>query len=97
MQKSVDIQCPDCSGFGIQRYSDSPKKLGVVCGECCGTGKKVLWYKPFTSRRKRQGIDQVTQLANGALGFGSFYGPRIPYTHFLAGKMPSEAIKTVSK
>lgn len=97
MMKSVITQCSKCSGYGVRREPEAPKGVGVVCDECKGTGKTRLWYKPFTKRRARQGIKQVTELSSGlgAIGFGSTAGPRISYEEFLNGKMPPCAFTTV--
>lgn len=95
--KAIDIECSECRGTGVFRVRTAPKGLGIICGECNGTGKKTFEYKPFTSRRRRKDIDQVTKVsANlGGLGFGPLSGPRISYSEFLSGKMPEDAIKIV--
>jgi len=95
--KSVDVQCPKCGGYGICRNHGGPKDLGMVCHECDGSGKKTLWYKPFTRRKTRKGIAHVTRPDGrlGAIGFGALAGPRIPYTEFQNGKMPPDAFTPI--
>ena len=92
--KSVEVECGDCRGTGVHRDHRDPKGLGLVCGKCEGSGKTIFHYKPFTRRKKKNGIDQVTRPSGslGAIGFGSSRGPRIPYQEFLNGKMPDHAL-----
>lgn len=95
--QSIEIQCRDCGGFGIHRVPRPTKRLGTICQTCLGSGKETFRYKPFKGRRVRKGIEKVTEPSSGlgAIGFGAFAGPAIPYSEFLAGKMPPEAFTPV--
>jgi len=39
--------------------------VGVVCGRCDGTGKQILKYTPFTSRKKKEGVAKVIEVNPG--------------------------------
>jgi hypothetical protein len=95
--KSIVIRCRDCDGFGIHRVPRPKKGLGTICQTCEGSGKETFSYKPFTGLRTRKGIEKVTKPSSGlgAIGFGVFAGPTIPYSDFLDGKVPPEAFRPV--
>ncbi len=87
---SVEAQCSACGGTGVYCGFAEPKGVGVVCSGCDGSGKQVITYIPFTSRKRRTGVKTV-QVSRGTF-IGTGVGPvgsSVSYKEFLDGKMPS--------
>jgi hypothetical protein len=88
-QNTIEIECPSCQGTGVYRGFAEPQGVAVVCLHCEGTGKETITYKPFTGRKRRDGIHTVRLSAGTLLVTG--VGPRggsVTYEEFLAGKVP---------
>ncbi|MEN9560914.1 MAG: hypothetical protein RIQ56_187 [Candidatus Parcubacteria bacterium] len=87
--KVAVVECGSCRGTGIYRGMSEPRGVGVVCLECKGTGRAIIAYVPFTTRRRRKGIHTVRRSAGTCIGTGAGpTGGSITYKEFLAGKMP---------
>ena len=87
----VKAECHACGGTGIYSGFAEPKGVGVVCLRCSGTGCIEMSYKPFVSRKRRNGIHHVKLSAGDfiATGIGPT-GGRISYDDFVNGNMPKK-------
>jgi hypothetical protein len=65
MKKEIDAQCSACGGTGLYSGMAESKDLAVVCSRCEGSGKMLVTYTPFTSRKKRRGIKRVIATSTG--------------------------------
>ena len=63
----VIAECEACGGTGLYCGFAEPKGTAVVCRICNGTGCHVIHYKPFTGRRRREGVERV--MGDGGLWF----------------------------
>lgn len=52
-------ECPTCRGTGLLTSSRIADDERVVCLGCDGKGWKALNYKPFTERRRVEGVRTV--------------------------------------
>ena len=89
----VEAECSDCGGTGVYCGFAEPKGTAVVCLGCDGTGCKKIFYKPFSGRRKKRGV-QTVRLSGGrfiATGVGPS-GGAITYQEFLDGKIPPKRV-----
>lgn len=85
----VDAECSSCGGSGLYRGMAEKPGTAVVCLRCDGSGKQVIRYEPFVSRKEIRGVDLVYR-SSGSLIVGRVgaYGNPISYREFLQGKMP---------
>jgi len=59
MSKTIEIECPDCKGFGLYRGRCEERGSAVVCHTCEGTGKSTFTYNEFTGRKHVEGVKRV--------------------------------------
>lgn len=87
---SVEAECGACGGTGVYCGFAEPKGIGVVCCQCDGSGKQVITYTPFTTRKRRTGVKTVQVSAGTFIGTRvGLVGSSVTYEEFLAGKMPN--------
>ncbi|KKN99003.1 hypothetical protein LCGC14_0142480 [marine sediment metagenome] len=58
-QESIEAECWDCDGTGLYIGCAEPKGTAVICATCGGSGCEKIWYKPFTRRKGRRGIQTI--------------------------------------
>jgi hypothetical protein len=85
----AETECAACGGTGLYKGMAEPARTAVVCLDCKGTGCKRISYKPFVTRKEREGIEWVKNSAGTfiATGIGPV-GMAITYQEFKEGKMP---------
>ncbi len=85
----IECQCEGCGGTGVYSGMCEPKGVAVVCIGCGGKGKAYVYYKPFTERKIRKGIQTVRRSRGSFIGTGvGPIGKEITYKDFLKGEMP---------
>jgi hypothetical protein len=86
---TVDVECPACRATGVYSGFAEPKGVAVVCLRCDGTGRQKLSYKPFTVRKRRDGVETVKRSQGAFIGTGvGPAGAGVSYEDFLRGRMP---------
>lgn len=86
---TVQAECTACRGTGIYRGFAEPPGVGVICLGCNGSGAKEIRYVPFTSRKRREDVRNVSRSAGNFIGTGvGPTGGTISYEAFLRGEKP---------
>lgn len=65
MSETVKIECGACGSTGLYKGFAEPAGTAVICNQCGGKGYKEA--KPFTGRRRKEGIQRV--MVDGGLWF----------------------------
>lgn len=78
----LEVECSDCAGTGVYCGFMEPKGIGVVCLGCNGTGKAYFTYYPFTRKKGKRGIKEVSLLNGKSIVCGGPKNKRIPYNIF---------------
>jgi len=77
--KSIEIECSSCGGTGVYCGMFEPN----VCVDCSGTGKEIIYYKPFTKKKEKKGVKEV--YVSGEK-FASAKKRIVPYKEFRKAK-----------
>lgn len=99
MKHKVEAECSSCSGTGVYCGFMEPKGTGVICLDCNGTGKEIIYYTPFQKRKERKKISTIKlscHLAN-SLGIDLLYRKNVPYKEFKKALTEKEIKKLVRK
>lgn len=89
MNKTVEVECPNCGGTGIYHGFAEPEGVGVICINCIGTGMTTIHYVSFTGRKTRTGIEWVQYSRRSIVAGIGLARSSISYRDFLDGKLPS--------
>jgi hypothetical protein len=78
---NVICECDECGGTGLYHgFMEAPGEY-VICVRCGGTGKRELSYKPFTGRKRRNGVQKV-RAGSGTILDGPGKSKWVSYTEF---------------
>lgn len=56
---TMEIECPHCDGTGLFQHYSAKEGSAYSCYHCKGTGKAIITYKPFSGRRKKDGVTRI--------------------------------------
>jgi len=89
MKTVIDVVCDSCDGTGLYTGMCERPGTAVVCVRCNGTGCAKISYTPFTQRKGRRGITEVSWSRGCFIGTGvGAVGKSITYSEFNSGKLP---------
>ena len=86
--ETIKTECGSCQGTGVFCGMAEPKGVGVVCLNCKGTGCREIKYTPFTGRKRRDDVSQVSLSRGSLLWSCGPCGKSVSYADFLAGRVP---------
>jgi hypothetical protein len=81
--KSVHAECSSCRGTGLYEGFCERNGHPVICVTCGGSGREVIFYRPFAGRREKHGVESVSRSRGSfiATGVGAV-GESMSYADF---------------